>query len=111
MLTNKTKLAAPAKYGLWRLIYILVFGFLICGIALTIYFIYQTIYSGIANSNAIISTSLASNTYSLDLASYEKSLAATTEKNRLDKFEPSVRNIFYYQTQSTSTYASTSTPQ
>jgi hypothetical protein len=112
MLTNKANLTTPTKYRLWRLVYILVFGLLSFGIALTAYFIYQTIYSGIANSNAIISTNLASNTYSLDMASYEKSLTAITQKKQLEKFEPNLRNVFYYaQTQNTSTYVSTSTPQ
>ncbi len=111
MLTNKTKLTPQAtKYGLWRLIYILVFGLLTFGVILTGYFIYQTIYIGIANANSIISTELTSNTYSLDTASYEKSLTATTQKRLLEKFQPNTRNIFYY-SQSTSTYVSTSTPQ
>lgn len=100
------------KYGLWRLIYILVFGLLAAGMTLTGYFIYKTIYIGIANASAIISTGLSSNTYSLDTASYEKSIAATAQKKQLEKFENNTRNIFYYsQAQSTSTYVSTSTPQ
>lgn len=111
MLTNKTKLASPTtKYGLWRLVYILVFGLLTFGVILTGYFIYQTIYIGIANANSIISTELTANTYSLDTASYEKSLTATSQKSQLEKFQPNTRNIFYY-SQSTSTYVSTSTPQ
>lgn len=111
MLISKTKTKSPtAKYGLWRLVYILVFGLLATGIVLTAYFIYQTIYIGIANANSIISTSLSSNTYSLDTASYEKSLTATTEKSKLEKFQPNTRNIFYY-SQNTTTYVSTSTPQ
>jgi hypothetical protein len=111
MLINKTKSSSSTiKYGLWRLIYILVFGLLTFGMVITGYFIYKTIYVGIANANAIISTGLSSNTYSLDIASYEKSVTATTQKKQLEKFEKNVRNIFYY-SQSTSTYVSTSTPQ
>ncbi len=110
MLINKAKSSSPMKYGLWRLIYILVFGFLIAGMAFTGYFIYKTIYIGIANANAIISTGLSSNSYSLDIASYEKSITATAQKKQLEKFENKTRNIFYY-SQSTSTYVSTSTPQ
>lgn len=98
------------KYGLWRMIYILVFGLLATSVFLTSYFIYQTIYIGIANANAIVASQLNSTMYNLNIASFEKSLAAINQKKQLGDFSPNVRNMFFY-SQSTSTYASTSTQQ
>jgi hypothetical protein len=46
------------------------------------------------------------NIYDLDLQAYEKAEAAITQKKRLEKFPLNIRNIFYYNT-GTSTYANT----
>ncbi len=110
MLTSKKTLptATHNRYTIWRLCYILVFGLLISSVLLTGYFIYQTIYIGIANSNAIIATNATLHTYSLDIATYTKSLIAIQQKRQLEGFSKSSRNIFDF-SKTTSTYESTST--
>lgn len=111
MLINKKQSTAVNTYGLWRLVYILVFALLVFGVMLTGYFIYKTIYINIANANTTVATGLTANTYSLDISSFEKSLAATAQKKQLAPFPNSTRNIFDYSRPSTSPYATSSTPQ
>lgn len=109
LINNKLKIpvAYGGKYGFWRLLNIVIFGLLVFGVMFTYYFIYQNIYSAIANANAI--TSLRSNIhiYNLDLQAYEKAEAAIKQKRRLEEIPSNIRNIFYYNT-NTSTYANTS---
>ena len=99
------------KYGLWRIIYILVFGLLATSIFLTSYFIYQTIYIGIANANAIVASQLNFNIYNLNISSFEKSLSAINQKKQLGDFPPRVRNIFFYSPSASTTYVNSSTQQ
>lgn len=113
MLTNKLpKLPIPisykGRYGFWRLLNIITLGLLIFGAMFTYYFIYQNIYSTIANANAIISLKSSLNIYDLDLQAYEKAKAAIAQKKHLEEIPSNVRNIFYYNT-NTSTYAGTNT--
>jgi len=96
------------KYGLWRLINIVIFGLLISGSMFTYYFIYENIYSTIANANAIVSLRSGLSIYDLDLQAYEKARAAITQKKQLEEIPSNIRNIFYYNIR-TSTYANTST--
>ena len=105
MLTNKLNipLAYKGRYGLWRLINILILGLLLSGAMFTYYFIYQNIYSTIANANAIVSLRSNLNIYDLDLQAYEKAQTAIVQKKQLEEFPPNIRNIFYYKTISTST--------
>lgn len=111
MLINRKQSTGSSRYGLWRLVYILVFALLVFAVMLTGYFIYKTIYVSIANANAIVATGLTANTYSLDIISFEKSIAATTQKKQLTQFSSSTRNIFDYTGPSTSSYANSTTPQ
>jgi len=90
------------KYGFWRLLNIFILGLLVSGAMFTCYFIYQNIYSTIANANAIVSLRTNLNIYDLDLQSYEKAEAAITQKKQPQDFPLNIRNIFYYNT-STST--------
>ncbi|MEK7131710.1 MAG: hypothetical protein AAB797_03195 [Patescibacteria group bacterium] len=111
MSTNKPgKLPIPiaykGRYGFWRLLNIVVLGLLVSGSMFTYYFIYQNIYSAIANANSIIALQSNLNIYDLDLQAYEKAEAAITQKKRLEEFPLNIRNIFYYNT-GTSTYANT----
>lgn len=69
----------------------------------TYYFIYQNIYITIANANAIVALRSTLNIYDLDLLAYEKAEAAIAQKKRLEEFPLNIRNIFYYNT-NTSTY-------
>lgn len=98
MLMSKPKMPTfyKGKYGLWRLIYLLIFGLLIAVIAFTYYFIYQNIYSAIANANAITSIKTNLNIYNLDIPAFEKATAAIEKKQKLEEFPSNVRNIFYY---------------
>lgn len=74
----------------------------------TYYFIYENIYSTIANVNAIVALRSNISIYDLDLQAYEKARAIIKQKKQLEEFPPNVRNIFNYST-ATSTYANTST--
>ncbi len=106
-----TKLGIPitykGRYGFWRLLNILILGILVSGAMFTYYFIYQNIYSTIANANAIVALKSSLSIFDLDLQAYEKARAAITQKKYMEDFPPKTRNIFYYNT-STSPYANTS---
>lgn len=110
MLMNKPKnnISYKGSYGVWRIIYLLIFAILITAIALTYYFIYQNIYSTIANTNTVTLLKSTVNIYNLDIAAFERAAAAIEKKNKLEYFAPDIRNIFYYQA-NTSTYASSNT--
>jgi hypothetical protein len=104
MLTNKLKipLTYKGKYGFWRLLNLAVLGLLSFGTMFTCYFIYQNIYSAIANANAIVSLKSNMHIYVLDLPAYEKAEVAIKQKRHLEEIPIDIRNIFYY---SSSTYA------
>lgn len=114
MLTNNKlpRLPIPVtykgRYGFWRLINILIFGLLISGAMFTYYFIYQNIYSTIANANAITSLQANVNIYDLDLQAYEKAVAAITQKKHIEEIPSNIRNVFYYGA-NTSTLSNSST--
>ena len=110
MLINKLKIPVTYKgrYGLWRLINIVVFSLFIFGAMFTYYFIYENIYSAIANANAIVSLRSNLDIYNLNFQTYEKAEAAIAQKKRMEEFPAKIRNIFNYNT-TTSTYAGTST--
>lgn len=110
MLTNKLPIpiAYKGKYGFWRMLNIVILGILVSGAMFTYYFIYQNIYSTIANANAIISLRSSLSIFDLDLQAYEKAQAAIAQKKHLEEFPSNIRNIFYYKT-TTSTYANTNT--
>ncbi|OGH92231.1 MAG: hypothetical protein A2534_01845 [Candidatus Magasanikbacteria bacterium RIFOXYD2_FULL_39_9] len=97
------------KYGLWRLIYILIFGVLLSAVLFTYYFIYQNIYSAIANANAVTSIKSNLNIYNLDIPAFEKAAAAINKKQIREEFPPNIRNIFFYSSNSVATPTSTST--
>jgi hypothetical protein len=112
MLMNKNKTTAyKTSYGVWRIVYICIFAILISGIGLTYYFIYQNIYTTIADSSTIVALKSSVNIYNLDLAAFERAAAAIEKKSKLEYFSPDIRNVFYYQLTTSSTYASTSSKQ
>lgn len=114
MLTNNKPPKSPilvtykGRYGFWRLINIVIFGLLISGAMFTYHFIYQNIYSTIANANAITSLQANVNIYDLDLQAYEKATLAIAQKKRIEEIPSNIRNIFYYGT-NTSTFLNSST--
>lgn len=106
MLINKIPVAYKGRYGFWRLLNIVILGILVSGAMFTYYFIYQNIYSTIANANAIVSLRSNLSIFDLDLQAYEKATAAIAKKKHLEELSPNIRNIFYYNTR-TSTYDNT----
>lgn len=110
LVSNNHNPLPKTKYSLWRLIYILVLGLLAATILLTSYFIYQTIYIGIANANAIVASETALSMYNLDIVSYEKNLALINQKKQLGGFPANSRNIFIY-SKNSSTYEVSTTPR
>ena len=115
MLLHKAKTDSPyrGRYGVWRMIYILIFMIILAGLGLTYYFIYQNIYSTIANTNAIASLRSNLKINSLDIPAFERSSAAIATKQNLEYFPSTIRNIFYFTPTSTppvttSTYATSS---
>ena len=113
MLTSKLpKLPIPVaykgRYGFWRLLNIVIIGLLISGAMFTYYFIYQNIYSTIANANALVALRSNLDIYDLDLQAYEKANTAIAQKKHMEDIPLKIRNIFYYNT-TTSIYANTTT--
>lgn len=100
--------AYKGRYGFWRLLNIIILGVLVFVAMFTYYFIYQNIYSTIANANAITSLRSNLNIYDLDLPAYERAQIAIAQKNHLEIIPNNIRNIFYYST-ATSTYVNTNT--
>jgi hypothetical protein len=98
MLTSKLPIPITYKgrYGFWRMLNILIIGLLVSGAMFTYHFIYQNIYSTIANANAIVSLRTNLNIYDLNLQAYEKAEGAITQKKQLEGFPPNLRNIFFY---------------
>ncbi len=116
MLVNKTKSQNlyKGKYGLWRMVYLIIFLILLSAVGLTYYFIYQNIYSTIANTTVITALKSSVNIYNLDLPAFHKASEAIEKKQKLEYFAPEIRNIFYYGTNTTTsltttTYVSSST--
>ncbi|HSR89406.1 MAG TPA: hypothetical protein VLK22_03385 [Candidatus Udaeobacter sp.] len=103
--SGKTTLTYKGNYGFWRLLKIIIIGILVYGAMFTCYFIYQNIYSTIANANAIVALKSKAGGYDLDLQAYQKARTAITQKNHLEEIPTNVRNIFYYITATSSTYA------
>lgn len=93
---GKIIVSYKGKYGFWRLLNIVIFGLLIFGAMFTYYFIYQNIYSAIANANAIVSLKSKINIYDLDLQAYEDAQTAIAKKKHSEEFPANIRNIFYY---------------
>ena len=98
MSTNKIIVAYKGRYGFWRLLNIVMFGLLVFGAMFTYYFIYENIYSTMDNASAIVSLRSNLNIYDLDIPAYEKARAAIAQKKHLEEFPANIRNIFYYNT-------------
>jgi hypothetical protein len=111
MLANKNH--APnfykGRYGLWRMIYIIIFALLVAIMGLTYYFIYQNIYSTIANTTVITALKSSANIYNLDIAGFQKAANAIEKKQKLEYFDPKMRNMFFFNAAPSSTPVSTST--
>lgn len=111
MLTNnklKIVVSYKGKYGFWRMMNIIILGLLVSGTMFTYYFIYQNIYSTIANANAVVALRLSQDVFDLDLQAYEKAEAVIRQKTQPEEIPDNIRNIFYYRT-STPIYANTNT--
>lgn len=84
------------RYAFWRMIYILIFLLLLGAMGMTYYFIYQNIYSTIANTNIVSALKSNANIYNLDLAGFQKATAAIEKKQKIEYVGPTVKNIFNY---------------
>jgi len=99
------------SYGLWRIIYLSVWGILAAGIITTVFFIYQSIY--LTSLNAAIIREFAPDTdwFSLDWKGYEEIKITLNAKKELGQAPLRYKNIFIYNSSgntpaSTTPYAS-----
>lgn len=84
------------RYAFWRMVYILIFLLLLGAMGMTYYFIYQNIYSTIANTNIVSALKSNANIYNLDLAGFQKATIAIEKKQKIEYVGPTVKNIFNY---------------
>ena len=104
------ELNIKGRYGVWRLLNLLILGVICAGVFLTFFYIYQNIYSTLYNSNIIINLRTNAAIYELDVNAYEKARAAIEKKKIVVKIPGDLRNVFSYKLITTSTNA-TSTKQ
>lgn len=120
MLQNKdsTTNIFKGRYAFWRMVYILIFALLLGVMGFTYYFIYQNIYSTIANTHIITALKTSVNIYNLDIAGFQKAAGAIEKKQKIEYLPATARNIFNYSSApaapsstpvTTSTYANSST--
>ena len=111
MLVNKNNTTSlfKGRYAFWRMIYILIFALLLALMGLTYYFIYQNIYSTIANSHIVTALKSNTNIYNLDIAGFQKATAAIEKKQKLEYVASNSRNIFFFQAATVTSSPSTST--
>jgi hypothetical protein len=98
MLANKNKIPTTfrGRYAFWRMIYIVIFLLLLGAMGMTYYFIYQNIYSTIANTNIVSALKSNANIYNLDVAGFQKATAAIEKKQKIEYVDPNSKNIFNY---------------
>jgi hypothetical protein len=90
------ELKSKGRFFYWRIINLLIGGILAGGIMLTFYFIQQSIFSAIANANAIVSLQSSANLDIIDLPAFEQATKNIALKSVKIKIEPDIRNIFVY---------------
>jgi len=98
-------------YGLWRIVYLSVWGISAAGIILTIAFIYQNVYLTALNAAAIREFAPNTDWFSLDWKGYEEIKLTLNAKKELGQAPLRYKNIFIYNTSvnapaSTTPYAS-----
>lgn len=89
-------------YAKWRLVSLVLFGFLLSGFVGSSYFIYLNIYRTLddANNIVILNSSLAVN--SVNMESYQQALHALKSKEGLSILPKNIRDIFSYGPETTS---------
>jgi hypothetical protein len=92
---NKKKRIKGA-YGLWRIIYLSVWGISAAGIILAIAFIYQNIFLTALNATVIREFVPNTDWFSLDWKGYEKIKITLNAKKELRQAPLRYKNIFVY---------------
>lgn len=105
------ELKPKGRFLYWRVINLLIGGLLAGGAMLTFYFIQQSIFSAIANANAIVSLKSSVNLDFIDLPGFEQATKNIGLKSAKIKIEPNIRNIFVYGGSQTTTSPSSSNKQ
>lgn len=91
-----------SKYGLWRIIGLVVFALILSASAFMAYFIYQNAYNTLANANVIAILNSNLNVDIIDAKAHEDAQKAIALKNN-DIFIPTdIKYIFAYAPTSTS---------
>src|SRR3989344_3963548 len=92
----KTIVKNDGHYRAWRLASIGIVGFLGLAVILTIYFIYNNIYTTLSNSNVILILSNSPQSDMIDVDAYEKAKEIIIKKQQAITIPSKRRNIFTY---------------
>jgi len=92
----KTIVKNDGHYRAWRLASIGIVGFLGLAVILTIYFIYNNIYTTLSNSNVILILSNSPQSDMIDVDAYEKAKEIIIKKQQAITIPSKLRNIFTY---------------
>ena len=90
----KTIVKNDGHYRAWRLASIGIVGFLGLAVILTIYFIYNNIYTTLSNSNVILILSNSPQSDMIDVDAYEKAKEIIIKKQQAITIPSKLRNIF-----------------
>jgi len=88
------KLRPPGKYAGWRLLSILLMGILLLAALFTYYFIYNNIYTTLADANAVIALNSQIGGETVDQVAYEKSLELLKTKETPYAIPTTTRDVF-----------------
>lgn len=92
-LDDKIKHFEYTRFRLLRLISISIIGLMVAAVFISIYFVYQNIFSTINQAHSILLFSDEAGTELIDLTAYNKVKSAWDKKHAPDKGQPS-RDIF-----------------
>ena len=105
--TKKAEYLKPTnRYTVWRVFGLLILGSLIACVMFVFYFVYQYSYLTLSNSNAILIINSNLGVDVIDSKSFIISQEIINSKKNLPEINTSLRNIFYY-VQNTTTTATT----
>lgn len=93
----------PGKYTAWKIFELLILGSLLGSIIWTIDFLYKYGYETLDNTQAIVILNSGTNINTIDNRSFTTAQAAIKLKNDLPTIDNKIRNIFYYDKETTST--------
>lgn len=96
-------------YGLWRIVYLSVWGISIAGLIVSVCFIYQSIYLTALNATYIRESAPDTDWFSLDWKGYGEIKQTLNAKKELGQAPLRYKNIFVYNAAVINSYA-TDTP-